>query len=120
MLKSYSLILSSEVLLSMTKLNCDFSKMQKNVLIFFCVLVASTQARTPGLPGTRKTFYETVCNVTEAEDSFMDKVDWWGVSGALLPLIEFIPEIVIPAEVITVLGGLIGTLGGIKVWCSRV
>ena len=68
----------------------------------------------PRLPETRKTFYEAVCNVTQPDnnESFMTKVDWYGVSGALFAAIGLIPEVALPAAI---LGSLVGYLGGIKV-----
>ena len=61
--------------------------------------------------------YEKVCNQT-VTDSYESQVDWWGVSGALLPIGLAIPE-AIPIEVTgAILGGITGTLSGISVSIS--
>ena len=91
--------------------------MKNYILIIGCLLV--TPSLSKNLVKTNN-LYETVCNQTDP-NSYESEVDWWGVSGALLPILLLTPE-AIPLEVAgTVLGGLIGTLGGISVspFCSQ-
>jgi len=81
-------------------------------ILIFCslLLVASRQALA------NSDFYAAVCNKTQVSDGGldMDQIDWIGVCGALVPLVPLFPEIIIPANVFTVLGGLLGILGGFK------
>ena len=91
--------------------------MKNYLFIIGCLFVAPSLSKNIAVKSNN--LYETVCNQTVA-NSYESQVDWWGVSGALLPIVLAIPE-AIPIEVTgAILGGITGTLSGISVRQSVV
>ena len=71
---------------------------------------------TLGQSDDNEYFYEKVCNETVVDDDpDTTQVNWFGVAGALAPVVALIPELIVPEAVITVLGGIFGTMGNINI-----
>ena len=85
--------------------------MKNYIFIICCLLVTPSWSKNIV---KKDNLYEKVCNQT-VTDSYESQVDWWGVSGALLPILLTIPETFTVDFAVTLIGGLTGTLSGISV-----
>ena len=86
--------------------------MKNYLLIIGCLFVAPSLSKNIAVKSNN--LYETVCNQTVA-NNYESSVDWWGVSGALLPILLTIPETFTVDFAVTLIGGFTGTLSGISV-----
>ena len=83
--------------------------MKKHILILGLLLAVITLGQSDDI----EHFYEKVCNETVVDDNpDTVQVNWFGIAGALVPIVALIPEVVVPA---TVLAGIFGTMGNINV-----
>ena len=102
--------------------------MKNYILTFGCLFVAFTitpsfsltscpeQKIAPKSKNLVKTnnFYELVCNQTIQHD-YESQVNWWGVAGALLPILALIPEEISLVTVALYIAQVSGTLSQISV-----